>query len=234
MIRKALILAGGLGTRLRKTVPNLPKPMAPLNGRPFLEYQMDYCISQGIDEFFISVGYLNEKIVNHFGTIYKNKRINYIFEDKQLGTGGAILKSEKFINEDFIILNGDTYFEIDFSILEREHINTGSKFTLALFKNKINSRYLGIELSNRNKVINLNKSSSCLSNGGVYIVDKSIFHDLDLELDKFISLEEDIFPVLIDRKTPFYGKLFSDFFIDIGIPEDYNKAKKYLKNSHSC
>jgi len=85
----ALVLAGGLGTRLRSAVPDLPKPMAPINGRPFLEYLLDYWINQGVDRFVLSVGYRHEIITEHFGNKYKEAQIEYVIEKTLLGTGGG-------------------------------------------------------------------------------------------------------------------------------------------------
>ena len=88
MVTTAIILAGGLGTRLRETVPNLPKPMVPIHNRPFLEHQMDYWIEQGITQFILSVGYLKDIIINHFGNSYKGVSIDYAIDTSPLGTGG--------------------------------------------------------------------------------------------------------------------------------------------------
>ena len=96
----AIILAGGLGTRLRSEVPNLPKPMAIVKNRPFLEYLMDYWIEQGVCKFILSIGYLSEKIVSHFGGTYKNIPISYSIEKSPLGTGGGLLLSLKKITQD--------------------------------------------------------------------------------------------------------------------------------------
>src|SRR5215217_5792510 len=111
----AVILAGGFGTRLREAVPRVPKPMAPIAGRPFLEYQMDYWIEKGITEFILSVGYRSEAIMTHFGDRYKKSLLRYVVEHAPLGTGGGVLKAvdECRITAPFLLLNGDTYFEAD-------------------------------------------------------------------------------------------------------------------------
>ena len=87
----ALILAGGLGTTLRSEVPDLPKPLAPIHGRPFLEYQMDFWIEQGVDIFVLSIGYLHEKVIGHFGHSYRNAKLDYVIEETPLGTGGGLM-----------------------------------------------------------------------------------------------------------------------------------------------
>ena len=116
----AIILAGGLGTRLRSVIPDLPKPMAPICGRPFIEYQLEYWIKQGINKFILSVGYKNKVISGYFGDNYKGVEIDYVIENEPLGTGGAFLLASERIanNESFLLLNGDTYFDVDLDKLK--------------------------------------------------------------------------------------------------------------------
>ena len=115
----AIILAGGLGTRLRSAVTDLPKPMAPIGGRPFLEYQLDYWIAQGISRFVLSVGYQHEVIIDHFGTSYEGIELNFVIEETPLGTGGGLLLAAEKVGNDtpFLLLNGDTYFSVDLKTL---------------------------------------------------------------------------------------------------------------------
>jgi D-glycero-alpha-D-manno-heptose 1-phosphate guanylyltransferase len=105
MVTTAIILAGGFGTRLKKVVQDLPKPMALIRGRPFLEYQMDFWISQGVTKFILSVGYLNHIIIDHFGDNYHTVSIDYFVEDELLGTGGALLLAAHDLKETFLVLN---------------------------------------------------------------------------------------------------------------------------------
>ena len=111
----AVILAGGLGTRLRSVVPYLPKPMAPINGRPFLEHQMRYWSTQGIDHFVLSVGYRYQTIIDYFGAQVEGASLDYVIEESPLGTGGGLVLASKKVSqqENFLLLNGDTYFEIE-------------------------------------------------------------------------------------------------------------------------
>ena len=112
----AIILAGGLGTRLRGTLPDLPKPMAPVAGRPFLAHQLDHWIAQGVVRFVLSVGYRAVAISNHFGDRYRGVPIDYVVEPAPLGTGGALALAATKLrsNEPALLLNGDTYFDVDF------------------------------------------------------------------------------------------------------------------------
>ena len=110
----AIILAGGLGTRLRSTVPDLPKPMAPIAGRPFLAHQMDHWIGQGVSRFVLSVGYRHEAISSHFGRRFHGAAIDYVVETSPLGTGGAVKLATAGLPRDeyTLLLNGDTYFDV--------------------------------------------------------------------------------------------------------------------------
>jgi D-glycero-alpha-D-manno-heptose 1-phosphate guanylyltransferase len=118
-VRTAIILAGGLGTRLREVVSEVPKPMAIVNERPFLAHVMDYWKEQGITRFVLSVGYLKDAIVSHFGCSYHGAKIEYVVEERPLGTGGGyLLAIEKIQDNDyFVLLNGDTFFEVELSKL---------------------------------------------------------------------------------------------------------------------
>src|SRR3989344_6164126 len=112
---EAIILAGGLGSRLRATVPDLPKPMAPIHGRPFLEYLLDYWAGQGVSRFVLSVGYKRDIIEEHFATRYKGTEADYAVEDQPLGTGGGFLLRLNPLGRTgpFLILNEGTYLEVD-------------------------------------------------------------------------------------------------------------------------
>lgn len=234
MITTALILAGGMGTRLKSVISNVPKPMAPINGRPFLEIQLDYWINQGVDNFIISVGYKSEIIIEHFGHKYRNANINYVIEDNPLGTGGAIIKSIKDfqIEEPFMLLNGDTYFEISLFNLLSFHQNKGSQFTFSVFKSNNTERYMGLNLDHNMRLLPEfyieNSNDEKYVNGGVYIINPEILNREKFENDKFYSLENDIFPIINKKEALIYACLFENKFIDIGVPEDYYLAQKIL------
>ena len=131
---EAVVLAGGLGTRLRSVLPDLPKPMAPVNGRPFLEYLLDFWISQGVEHFVLSVGYRYQAVLDHFGFSYRDIPIDYSIESKPVGTGGGLfLASEKiFSDQPFFVINGDTYFPVEANSILNFHTETKSGLTLVL------------------------------------------------------------------------------------------------------
>lgn len=234
MVNTAIILAGGMGTRLKSVVSEVPKPMAPINGIPFLEIQIKYWISQGVNNFILSVGYKKEIIINHFGFKFHTAEIKYVVEDFPLGTGGAIIKSIKQfdIKEPFMLLNGDTYFEISLFNLLSFHQNNNSQFTFSVFKSNNTERYMGLNLDHNMRLLPElfieNYNDEKYVNGGVYIINPEILNKEKFENDKFHSLENDIFPIINKKDALIYACLFENKFIDIGVPEDYYLAQKIL------
>ncbi len=232
-IRKAVVLAGGLGTRLRDVVSNVPKPMAPVDNRPFLEYLLDYWAAQGIEEFFISVGYLKNSIVDHFGESYQGTKITYIKEDEPLGTGGGLLLAGQHIKEDFLLLNGDTYIEVDLEKLFDRHVKNNSPWTMVLFETLDFDRYLGVKLSDKNIIKELNCSldkSINLANGGVYMLSPKVIEFFKMEIGKCLSLEQDLLQRYLDNGENIYGHVAKGRFVDIGLPEDYKNAAKVIRS----
>ena len=150
-----IILAGGLGTRLRSVINSLPKPMAPVADRPFLEYLLDYLISQKItNKFLVSVGYEHQKIIDYFGDQYKEYELNYLIEDTPLGTGGAIqLALNKIQTEQALIVNGDTLFNVNLSALINLHNQKKSLITVALKPLTEFERYNNVMLDDDQKII---------------------------------------------------------------------------------
>ena len=231
MVTTAIILAGGLGTRLKKVVPDLPKPMALIRERPFLEYQMDFWISQGVTKFILSVGYLNHIIIDHFGDSYRTASIDYFVEDEPLGTGGALLLAAQGLKETFLVLNGDTFFEVDLNNLIEFHKKQKSELTLSLFKSNQLGRYMGVDLKDNGEILSLQSGAnefSVLANGGVYLVDPSALIRLNCEPYIKFSLEHELLPKFISLGGVLYGFENSGKFIDIGVPEDYYRSQKIL------
>ena len=154
---EAIILAGGLGTRLRSRVSDRPKPMAEVAGRPFLEHLLFYYANQGAKHFVISVGYKGNIIKDHFGDSFKNIAITYVFEDKPLGTGGAILKSFESLksNEPFLLLNGDAIFRFNLKSIYKNHCkkNLGATFISGEFTYAYGT--IGVK---NNKIINFKRN----------------------------------------------------------------------------
>jgi D-glycero-alpha-D-manno-heptose 1-phosphate guanylyltransferase len=225
----AVILAGGLGTRLRSVVSGLPKPMAPINGKPFLERLISYWIGQGINHFVLSVGYLHQTIIDYFGNYYDGVRIDYVIEDVPLGTGGGlILALEKISHQNkFLLLNGDTFFEINLKSLVDYSNKNNADWCFSLFRTTQANRYLGINILQDGQIDSLSTESGAneiLVNGGVYLINPLALIDIGIRHGDKMSLESDIFPKAMKLGQKFFGKEYQNLFIDIGIPEDYVRA----------
>lgn len=229
----AVILAGGLGTRLRSAVPDLPKPMAPIGARPFLEYQLDYWIKQGISHFVLSVCYRHEAIVGHFGNSYKGADLEYVIEDTPLGTGGGLLLAAEKVSESepFLLLNGDTYFAVDLKALIELALANDADWCFSLFRTHEEGRYMGMDISPQGQITSLKSGTGQpgrLVNGGVYLVNpRALIRERFPPGDK-VSLEDDIFPTAMALGQRLMGMEFPGMFIDIGVPEDYHRAPALL------
>lgn len=221
----AIILAGGFGTRLKSVVSNVPKPMAEINGNPFMEYILQYLIKHNIKKVVMSVGYKHEVISNYFGSEYKGISIFYVIEDTPLGTGGAIKKCLPMVdgNNTFVI-NGDSFFNVDLDVLYSNYKADPALCSLSLKKMRKFERYGSVEidsLGNIKDFIEKKYKSSGYINGGVYLVSTSLFNGYNLpENFSFESFIQENFKDLCAT-----GYEFDEYFIDIGIPEDYIKAQ---------
>lgn len=227
----AIILAGGMGTRLRSAVPDLPKPMAPISGRPFLEHQMDYWIAQGVNQFVVSVGYMKEVIMDHFGSRYRATPLTYALEDEPLGTGGGLLLAAQGLKEPFLVLNGDTFFEVDLDELLGFHAEHASEWTFSLFQTNEVGRYMGMDVKPDGEIVSLKSGMGepgRLANGGVYLVNPSVLAKSKFVPGHKLSLEVDLLPAFAAQGGKLYGLEFPGSFIDIGVPQDYFRAAEIL------
>ena len=233
---QAIILAGGLGSRLRSAVPDLPKCMAPINGIPFISYLIDYLQQQGVTKFILSLGYMHETIVEYIESNYSRFTINhpppsfqYSIEQEALGTGGAIrLACSKAIEKTVLTVNGDTLFKIDATKLYAFHSMCGAHCTLSLKPMQNFSRYGTVELNKDYSIKSFKEKqpyTEGLINGGMYALHTEKF--LAEDLPKKFSFEKDYLEALFMQRRMF-GVIQDEYFIDIGIPEDYEKAKKEL------
>lgn len=224
---EAIVLAGGFGTRLQKVVSDVPKSMALVNHRPFLEYLFDYLISQGVTSTVLSVGYKHEVISSHFNDQYKSMSIQYAVETEPLGTGGGIrLALWKIKGQRALVMNGDSIFRLDYQALMESHLKKKADATLALRKLSDTSRYGRVSLNRTKRITGFEEKGVAAGpgyiNGGVYIIEK--FFLMEPEFRGRFSMEKDCF----ERYYP-ESKLFGfpadGYFLDIGIPEDYLKAQ---------
>ncbi|EEP3708933.1 NTP transferase domain-containing protein [Campylobacter jejuni] len=217
---QAIILCGGLGTRLKSVIKDIPKPMAPINDKPFLEFIFEYLKKQGVKEIILAVSYKYEVIQEYFKDEFLGIKIKYSIEKELLGTGGAIKEALKFIKNEVYVLNGDTFFDIDLSKLKLN----GSKICLALKQMNDFDRYGTVNVNEQGFVISFEEKifkKQGLINGGIYLLKKDLFDDFSL-MDKF-SFEE--FLQENYEKLKARACIFDDYFIDIGVPEDYEKFR---------
>lgn len=230
MIKEAIILAGGLGTRLRTVVADLPKCMAPVNNKPFLTYVIDHFQKQGIEHFIFSLGYKHESIVAFLETSFPDLSYKISIEDEPLGTGGAIKKSCGLVDEkSVIVVNGDTLFKADLVEMSQVHDLSGAHCTLALKPMKNFERYGVVEIDNNCRVHSFKEKKyyeSGLINGGVYALNKNKF--LEETMPEKFSFETDYLEKNFAKRT-FLGFVQDKYFIDIGIPEDFARAQEELK-----
>ena len=223
-INEAVILAGGLGTRLRGVINEIPKPMAPVRDKPFLYYVLQYLEKQNISKAVLAVGYKYEVIKDYFGDKFNDIDLIYAIEDEPLGTGGAIKNAtENISNNNFILINGDTFFNVDIASLTKTHLSSNADVTLSLKEMHNFDRYGSVELEqNSIKAFNEKKQTKKgLINGGVYAVNKNIFNLID---KKRFSFEQEILEAKVSS-LDMKAYICDGYFIDIGIPEDYEKAQ---------
>lgn len=230
MIREAIILAGGMGTRLRSAVPELPKCLAPVAGKPFLSFVIDYLRLNGIERIVFSLGYKAEAIISFLEEAYPTLEYEVVVEQEPLGTGGAIKASlTKITGQAAVVTNGDTLFQVPVRQLLALHQKSNALCTLALKPMQNFDRYGVVQLGEEGKVSGFAEKqfyNSGLINGGLYIVDKSGFENLTLP-EKFSFEKEFLEPQA--KKGQLFAAPFDVYFIDIGIPEDFARANTELQ-----
>jgi D-glycero-alpha-D-manno-heptose 1-phosphate guanylyltransferase len=229
---EVIILAGGFGTRLQSVVKDVPKPMADINGKPFLEYILQYLSQYNITNIILSVGYKQEIIKDYFHNSYKGIPLQYSCEDEPLGTGGAIKKALNLLTtsmNNILVINGDTFFQVNLPMLEKMNDKFDADITMSLKEMHDFDRYGAVQVENNviKKFEEKKFYKKAYINCGVYMIKKSLFDKLSTN-DKF-SFEEFLEKSLKNLKV--YSYISDDsYFIDIGIPSDYEKAKTDFKN----
>ncbi len=232
---EAIILAGGFGKRLRSIIKDVPKPMARINGYPFLDLQIRYWIKKGINRFILSVGYKNEVIQSYFGKKFQGAEIDYSVENQPLGTGGAVLLAKKKLRSKdiFLILNGDTYFDVNLKALIDFHLSRSSWFTLSLFVTEERGRYDIVKIDDLGRVLSLQSTKSTgFANGGVSLASVPMFDYIEEVKTETSSLEKDLLNSLLKKRTAgIFGLACGKVFIDIGLPADFQRAHKIIPSS---
>jgi len=227
---EAIILAGGLGTRLRSVVADLPKCMAPVAGRPFLYYVINYLQSHAVKKFIFSLGYKHEAIEDYLKQRFPTLPYQIVIEEEPLGTGGAAkLACSKATEKNVLLANGDTMFKVDIGELLKLHEEKNSPCTFSLKPMTNFDRYGVVELNDDGSIKAFKEKQhyeSGLINGGLYAINAERFLKEDFP-EKF-SFEKDY----LEKKyaeQKMYGLVQDAYFIDIGIPEDFNRAQTEFK-----
>ena len=220
---EAIILAGGFGTRLQHVVADVPKPMAPVAGRPFLEYVLDDLADKGASRVILAVGYRQEVIRGHFGGAYRGMALVYSSEDTPLFTGGAIRQALSLCREErAVIVNGDTFFDVNLPGMLRFAEETDAPLVIAT-RHMVNFERYGVVLSENGRVTAFEEKRPREEgdiNGGIYVVKRTL---LDAMPQKF-SFERDFMERFVSE-MPMYVYPSGGYFIDIGVPEDYARAQ---------
>ena len=234
MINECIILAGGMGTRLRSVVDDLPKVMAPVNGKPFLHYILEKATNEKIDHLVLSTGYLHEKIEEFIRSSHAEKNISFANEEEPLGTGGAIAFAlQQCSANEVLIVNGDSFFDINYNGFFIDHQLQHSDFSIAMKPMKNCDRFgtLSVESTGRiTAFLEKQTMEEGIINAGIYIINKKNF--LAMNWPNKFSMEKDFMEKYI-ATVPMFGFAYDDYFIDIGIPEDYTKAQTDFKRLFS-
>lgn len=227
MIKEAIILAGGIGSRLQSVVNDRPKCMALVNQKPFISYLIAYLVGQGIEKIIFSLGFKYQMVEEFLKRNYSNLNYLAVVEPEPLGTGGAIQLALKSATEkDVLICNGDTFFKADVSELSAFHSLLDAECTIALKPMIQFDRFGAVELDGNSKVRLFREKQfreSGLINGGVYVIKRETF--LDEQLPEKFSFEQNYLEKKVSEQGQIFGCIQDVFFIDIGIPEDYARAQ---------
>jgi NDP-sugar pyrophosphorylase family protein len=221
-----LVLCGGLGKRLREVVQDVPKPMADIGGRPFLDILLRHVSDFGFRRFILCAGYMGEKVKQHFKD-QKSMDIYFSEEDEPLGTGGAVKNAEPYVKSStFIVMNGDSICKMDMIDLLVFHQSRQAITSIALVETGIESDYGSVNIDKDQRILGFfeKKKSAGYINAGVYVFDRDI---MKLMPDGAFSLECDFFPNILERNV--YGYVTSCGLLDIGTPERYERARKELQ-----
>lgn len=229
-MKEAIILAGGFGTRLRSVVSDVPKPLAPVAGRPFLAYVLDALVRQGYGHAVLATGYMHEKVEACFGNAYLGMKVDYARELTPLGTGGAIVNALQHCTADCVtVLNGDTLFLADLGQLERYADSKGTMLAIVLRAVPDAGRYGAVETAADGRITAFREKDPSAGagniNGGIYRLQQSLLDGY--AVGQQFSFEKDVMQQRYAEEE-FYAYADGAYFIDIGVPEDYRRAQTEL------
>jgi D-glycero-alpha-D-manno-heptose 1-phosphate guanylyltransferase len=225
----AVILAGGMGTRLREVVADRPKVLAEVNGRPFLACLLDRLAEAGIGRVVLCTGYMAELVRDTFGDSYRGMSLLYSQEDTPLGTGGALRLALPLIASDpALVMNGDSFCDADLGLFARQHRSAAAPASLILVQVEDVARYGAVDVDEAGRVVSFrekgSQSGKGMINAGIYLLARHVLESIPPE--KAVSLEREVFPRLIGEGLSGFPQ--TSRFIDIGIPSDYHAASSFL------
>jgi D-glycero-alpha-D-manno-heptose 1-phosphate guanylyltransferase len=225
---EAVILCGGLGTRLRPAVRDRPKALAPVQGRPFLDYLIANLKKFGINRLVLATGYLSDRIAAVYGDGSRyGVALRYAVEPTALGTAGAVKHATALLEtENFLVLNGDTYSQIDYQALLKEHIRRQTDLTVALRQVATTERFGQVTLGPDSRIVRFLEKApegtiagKSWINAGVYVMNRRVLSWIPDQ--RRYALETELIPLLLQEDLKIYGWATAGYFRDIGVPEDY-------------
>jgi len=235
---KAIILVGGEATRLRPLTCNTPKAMVPVLNTPFLEHVICYLNHHQVTEIVLALSQGQQAIENYFGDGSRfGIRLYYSVEDTPLGTGGAVKNAEKYLDETFLVLNGDIFTDLDITAMMELHRDRKAKITISLTPVDDPTSYGLVETNAQGRITRfLEKPSPSevttnMINAGIYIIEPDVLTHIPPQVS--FSFERELFPPLLDRGEPVYAYDSSAYWIDIGAPEKYLQLHRDLLNGKS-
>jgi NDP-sugar pyrophosphorylase family protein len=222
----AVVLAGGLGTRLRSVVTDRPKVLAEVAGQPFITHLLDQIFGTGCRRVVLCTGYLGEQVENTLGSTYRGLRLTYSRETRPLGTGGALRLALGHVESpDLLVMNGDSYCAADLSEFLTWHLGQAFQASLLLAQVSETSRYGGVVIGQGNRIHTFQEKGASDGpgwiNAGVYLLRRELV--AGIPADTSVSLEREVFP-----GWPLHGFPSEAAFIDIGIPADYARAERFF------
>lgn len=226
---ECMIMAGGRGKRLSPLTDTIPKPMLPLGDKPIIEHNIDRLISFGIRKIYISVKYLGEQIKEYFGDgSSKDIVIEYIWEDKPLGTAGALSLVDHFSTDHVLLMNSDLFTDVDFEDLYLDLVNQNADMAVASTEYKVDVPYAVFE-TQENRVTNFKEKPSYVyhSNAGIYILKKELIRQIPK--DQFYDITDLMEKVVHEGGHLLHNPILG-YWIDIGSPNDYKHAKEFIKH----
>lgn len=228
-MRHAVLLAGGRGSRLESVSGGLPKPLMQVAGRLFIEHILDNLVQAGCDNIVIAASYKWELLRDHLGSSYKGCALDWSIENKPLGTGGAIRQAFKLFDiAAAIVQNADTLFRINLDALEKQHIASRATVTVGLREVPDVARFGEVVIDEDGRIVRFSEKGRRgrgLINGGVYLIDSRVW--LSSQLPEAFSFESDFLQQRIKTEA-LYGYQSDGYFIDIGVPDDLERARRDL------